>query len=170
MGPGFGRGSPVPRKYHGIILISNSTSAMPEAVGVLKGNPVYTVYVEVPNSPRKWVLQFCETEDQAGALEYGDGGVIKVRTHKRIDLPYAFRKTPLELRFNEEQLRALPRRIVVYATLSADGELDNFRVIAGAESDLEPTIIAGLQKWEFSPAFRDGRPVAVEALFGIPLR
>ena len=28
--------------------------------------------------------------------------------------------------------------------------------------------MASLRQWDFHPAFRDGRPVAVEALFGIP--
>ena len=171
-GLGLGSGTPAPRKYHGIILISNSRSAMPEAEGVLKGNPVYTVYVEVPGAPRRWVLQFCENKpDAPGSLEYGDGGgVIRVNRRRRIDLPFALRRSDIEFDRDDEKLRDLPRRLVVYATLSEEGQLDNFRIVSGGDKEIEPTIIAGLQNWEFSPAFRDGRPVAVEALFGIPLR
>ncbi len=171
-GLGFGSGTPAPRKYHGIILISNSRSAMPEASGVLKGNPVYTVYVEVPGAPRKWVLQFCENKDGApGSLEYVDGGgLIRVRQRRRIDLPFALRRSDIDIDRDDELLRNLPRRLVVYATLSEEGQLDNFRIVSGGDEQIEPTIIAGLQNWEFTPAFRDGQPVAVEALFGIPLR
>ncbi len=145
---------------------------MPEASGVLNGNPVYTVYVEVPGAPRKWVLQFCENKDDApGSLEYADGGgLIRVRQQRRIDLPFALRRSDIDIDRDDEQLRHLPRRLVVYATLSEEGQLDNFRVVSGGDEQIEPTIIAGLQNWEFTPAFRDGQPVAVEALFGIPLR
>jgi hypothetical protein len=59
---------------------------------------------------------------------------------------------------------------VVYATVSPDGELGNMRIVSGLNPTTDNQILANLQEWEFNPAFRDGEPVAVEALFGIPLR
>jgi hypothetical protein len=169
-GFGIGRGgrSPVPRKLHGIILISNDASTIPEAADVLTGNPIYTVYLEVPGFTRKWILQVCvPAGDNASEVQ---PGVIRVLSHKSLDPPYAERKSPLELALGGLDPRYLPPRVVVYATVSPDGELGNMRIVSGLNAETDNQILANLQEWEFNPAFRDGEPVAVEALFGIPLR
>ena len=169
-GNGFGIGhggrSPVPRKLHGIIVISNDASSIPEAAGVLTGNPVYTVYLEVPGFTRKWVLQVCvPASDTAKEVE---AGVIRVLSRKSLDPPYAERKAPLELPLGDLDARLLPPRVVVYATVSQDGELGNMRIVSGLNPETDHQIMANLREWEFNPAFRDGEPVAVEALFGDP--
>lgn len=172
-GKGFGRGylgrGAVPRSMHGIIVISNDAGAIPEAVGVLSGNPVYTVYVEVPGFAKKWVLQVCIPEEQQNSLEQ-QGEVIRVLSRKSLDPPFAFHKAPLGLEFQPERLADLPPRIVVYANVTKDGELAKMRIVSGVDPATDNLVMANLQSWEFHPAFRDGAPVAVEALFGIPLR
>jgi hypothetical protein len=170
-GGGWGRGklTPVPRKFHGIILVSNSLSTLPEAVGVLTGNPVYTVYVDVPDAPRKWILQFCVPQSKGG-VEFA-GEIVRVLGRKSVDPPYAHRREPLDLEFipTLERLARLPQRVVAYATVDQEGNLHNVRMISGADPKTDSQILASLRSWEFTPAFRDGEPVEVEALFGIPL-
>ncbi len=168
-GWGHGRLTPVPRKFHGIILVSNSLSTLPEAVGVLSGNPVYTVYVDVPDSPRKWILQFCVPHSE-GSLEI-NGGVVEVLSRKSMNPPYAVHKEPIKLHLipTIERISALPPRVVAYGTVDAEGNLHNVRIIRGADPDTDSMVLASLSHWEFVPAFRDGHPVEVEALFGIPL-
>jgi hypothetical protein len=171
-GGGWGRGklTPVPRKFHGIILVSNSLSTLPEAVGALSGNPVYTVYVDVPDAPRKWILQFCVPQSEAGGVEFS-GEVVRVLSRKTVDPPYAHRREPLALEFipTLERIVRLPQRVVAYATVDQQGVLHNLRMIHGADPQTDSRILASLRAWEFTPAFRDGEPVEVEALFGIPL-
>jgi hypothetical protein len=169
-GYGIGQGgrSPVPRKLHGIILISNDASTIPEAAGVLTGNPVYTVYLEVPGFTKKWILQVCvPAGDTTSEVQ---PGVIRVLSRKSLDPPYAEEKKPLRLALDGFDPRYLPPRVVVYATVSPDGELGNMRIVSGLNPETDGQILANLREWEFNPAFRDGEPVAVEALFGIPLR
>jgi hypothetical protein len=170
-GGGWGRGrlTPVPRKFHGIILVSNSLSTLPEAVGVLTGNPVYTVYVDVPDAPRKWVLQFCVPQTQ-GSMEF-TGEIVQVLNRKSMNPPYAVHKEPLKIDIipTLERLSELPPRVVAYATVDAEGNLHNVRIIRGADPSTDSLVLASLRNWEFVPAFRDGQPVEVEALFGIPL-
>lgn len=172
-GDGFGRGylgrGAVPRSMHGIIVISNDAGAIPEAAEVLSGNPVYTVYVEVPGFTKKWVLQVCVPLEQQQSLEQ-DGGVIRVLSRKSLDPPFAFHKAPLGLELTGRPLQELPPRIVVFANVTENGDLSEMRVISGVDPATDNLVMANLQSWEFHPAFRDGEPVAVEALFGIPLR
>ena len=169
-GYGLGRGgrSPVPRKLHGIILISNEASTIPEAMDVLTGNPVYTVYLRVPGFAKKWVLQVCLPKPETASEV--EPGVIRVLSRKTLDPPYAEYKAPLNLRLNGADPRRLPARVVVYATVSPEGQLGNMRVVSGLNPEMDDRIMANLREWEFNPAFRDGEPVEVEALFGIPLR
>lgn len=171
-GKGFGRGylgrGAVPRAMHGIIVISNDAGAIPEAVDVLSGNPVYTVYLEVPGFTKKWVLQVCIPEERQNSFEQ-QGEVIRVLSRKSLDPPFAFHKAPLGLDFGDQPLTDLPPRIVVYANVTADGQLAKMRIVSGVDPATDNLVMANLQSWEFHPAFRDGEPVAVEALFGIPL-
>ena len=169
-GFGIGRGgrSPVPRKLHGIILISNEASSIPEAADVLTGNPVYTVYLRVPGFTKKWVLQVCVPKSETASVV--EPGVIRVLSRKTLDPPYAEHKAPLNLNLDGVDPRTLPARVVVYATVSPEGELGNLRIVSGLNAETDNRILANLQQWEFNPAFRDGEAVEVEALFGIPLR
>jgi len=171
-GEGFGEGwrgrGPVPRKLHGIIVISDEP-AIPEAAGVLTGNPVYTVYLEVPGFDRKWILQVCETEQDNGGLQVQDG-VIRIVTRKKMDPPFAFRRVGPRIHYDNLDPYTSPPRVVVYAKVDAEGAINSVRVISGLDPETDNRILASVRAWDFHPAYRDGEAVEVEALFGIPLR
>lgn len=171
-GEGYGEGwrgrGPVPRKLHGIIVISDEP-AIPEAEGVLKGNPVYTVYLEVPGFDRKWILQVCEVEQESGSLQVQDG-VIRIVTRKKMDPPFAFHRVGPRIEYDNLDPYSSPPRVVVYAKVDAAGEINSARVISGLDPETDDRILANVRDWGFHPAYRDGEAVAVEALFGIPLR
>ncbi len=169
-GTGFAGDQPVPRRLHGIIVISNDMQSMPEADGVLTGNPVYTVYVQVPGYRKKWILQVCLPRDEGGALKFEGGGVLRVLARKQLDPPYAVQRVAPELFMEDEDPFFTPPRIVVYFRVSEDGELLDQRIIAGVNEQTDNSVLASLENWQFHPAFHNGEPVAVEALFGIPLR
>ncbi len=161
---------PLPRSKYGIILVSNSRNSLPEAARVLSGTPVYTVHFDVPEAPRKWILQYC----RPGARKDNDeaaSNVIRVRTRKRVDPPYALDRHPLRLgKSADKESKRAPQRVVVYAKVTEDGRLERSRVIRGADPATDQMILANLLSWNFLPAFEEGRPVPVEAVFGIPLR
>jgi len=165
---GKGRLKPLPRARYGIILVSNAKGALPEAEGVLSGNPIYTVYFKVPESPRQWILQYCAPKAASPSLEISEG-VVKVNRRQKLDPPYALRKGPVRLHL-EQAHRETPKRVVIYGTFDAEGRFENSRVIKGADPEIDQTILAALQAWEFLPAFAEGEPVMVEALLGVPLR
>jgi hypothetical protein len=162
-----GRLKPLPRSQYGIILVSNTRSEIPEANGVLTGTPVYTVYIDVPDAPRKWVLQYCLPPKPTTA-EVVQAGVIRIRSVVRVDPPHALQTQPLRLELPAGTHP--PPRVVVYAKVTEEGNLENFRVIRGADPQTDQMVLANLQSWDFHPAFQRGEPVSVEAVFGIPLR
>ena len=162
---GDGRLRPLPRSQYGIILVSNNRSEIPEANGVLTGTPVYTVYIDVPESPRKWVLQYCVPEEKRQSGE--STGVIRIKRVKRVDPPHVLVSQPLRL--NLPPNNTAPASVVVYAKVDEEGNLADSRVIRGADPETDQLILANLQSWDFHPAFQHGEPVSVEAVFGIPL-
>lgn len=171
-GEGFGEGwrgrGPLPRKLHGIIVISDE-SAIPEAEGELSGNPVYTVYIEVPGFDRKWILQVCEAEEERGGLQI-ENGVLRIVTRKKMDPPFAFRRVGPRIDTESLDPYSSPPRVVVYAKVDAAGAIADLRIVAGLDPETDDKVLASMRGWDFHPAYRDGEAVEVEALFGIPLR
>jgi hypothetical protein len=165
---GSGRLRPLPRARYGIILVSNARSALPEAAGVLSGNPVYTVYLNVPKARHKWVLQYCLPAQQSPRAEIADG-VVQVQTRKRIDPPFPIQQEPIALAPPRDGVGETPKRVVVYATFDVLGKLANLRMVRGSDPSTDRTILEALLSWEFLPAFQEGNAVPVEVLFGIPL-
>ena len=158
---------PLPRKKYGIILISNSQTALMEARGTLTGSPIYTVYLDVPEAPRKWVMQFCLPNSGSRRLNISNG-VIRIRPRKKVSPPFAMRMQPLESMASSTP-DGIPARVIIYAVVDEEGILKNFRVVHGSNPETDNVILASLRSWEFLPAFRGDEPVTVEALFGIPL-
>ena len=161
------RFKPLPRSQYGIILVSNSRSELPEASGVLSGSPAYTVYIDVPQAPRKWILQYCVPKTRR--LEIS-GGVIRIRRFPRVDPPFVLEPSALPLQAAGEDASLTPPRIVVYGVVSEEGHFEPERVIRGVDPDTDQMVLAHLRSWEFLPAFQEGVPISVEALIGIPLR
>ena len=55
-----------------------------------------------------------------------------------------------------------PFGIPIYeATITAQGDVTNVRVIRGSHPDIDAEVIAALRQWKFRPATRNGKPVAV---------
>ena len=158
---------PLPRKKYGIILISNSQTALMEARGTLTGSPIYTVYLDVPEAPRKWIMQFCLPNSGSRRLNISNG-VIRIRPRKKVSPPFAMRMQPLESMASSTP-DGIPARVIIYAVVDEEGILKNFRVVHGSNPETDNVILASLRSWEFLPAFRGDEPVTVEALFGVPL-
>jgi TonB family protein len=61
------------------------------------------------------------------------------------------------------------RLVVVYAEISNDGKVEHPRIIQSPNPLLNEPVLEALAKWTFRPAEMNGTPVAVKALFGVPL-
>ncbi len=164
---GSGTLKPLSRKQYGIILVSNVQTTLTNTAGILKGNPIYMIHLDVPEALRKWTLQFCIPGSGSRKLDTSTG-IIRILPKKKVAPPFPLEQKPLRL----EAAPATPERpleVVIYAIVDEEGGLGNLRVVHGADPQTDNTILAHLESWDFLPAFRGEEPVLVEALFGIPL-
>ena len=159
---------PLPRRHYGIILVSNAQTNFRDLNGVLKGSPIYTVHLDVPEAPRKWTLQFCIPDSGRRRLDVSSG-VIRIQPRKKVAPPFPREKKALRLEKATEPNLQRPSSVMVYATVDEEGTLGNLKVVRGADPRTDNTILAHLRSWEFLPAFQGEEPIFVEALFGIPL-
>jgi outer membrane biosynthesis protein TonB len=58
---------------------------------------------------------------------------------------------------------------VLKGTLRDDGVVENLEVFQGVLPEMDAAARAAFGQWKFRPAMRDGKPVPVEILIGIPI-
>ena len=158
--------SPNATTFDLVVVNLNTRELLPESPGVLTGQPVYTVYMPVPGSRREWILQFAIPNSRP-PVEQKSVNSVKLGAIAPVRAPFPLRKANLSL----QELSNLPSqvRVVVYALITDQGALQGARVIRSVRSDVDTAVLACLREFAFRPATRDGRPVGVEALFGVPV-
>jgi TonB family protein len=137
-----------------------------EGSELLTGHPVYTVYFEVPGAPRRWMLEYCVPGSDGRTFTQPSEGVIHILPKRTVQPPYPIDRIPVSLQGYQGQTR----RLVVYAVVNERGETTNVRLIRGTGQDVDERAVTTLRQWTFRPAMRGETPVAIEALFGIPLQ
>ncbi len=130
-----------------------------ESTGALSGRPVYSVFLNV-GAAKPWILQYCiPGEDQTTVIS---GGVVRLGNPAPVSAPYP-RVTYLPA------LRSRPGSyMMVHGYLGADGRFQQLEVLRAADRDEAQSVLPVLERWEFRPATREGRPVQVEILLAIP--
>jgi len=158
---------PASRGSLGVIVVQQSAQGtLLEGSEVLSGEPIYTVFLDVPGYARRWILQYCIPGSMAPPLLMAVGeGVIRVMPRKSVQPPFPLERIPVPA----AGYQGAARRLVVYALVTERGEMTDVRLIRGAGQPVDEAAVATLMNWLFSPARQGEAPVAVEALFGIPL-
>jgi protein TonB len=57
---------------------------------------------------------------------------------------------------------------VLYAIIRESGSVDSIQVVKRLDPQLDRNAIGAVANWKFSPASRNGEPVAVEVVIHIP--
>nr|HZS52310.1 energy transducer TonB [Bryobacterales bacterium] len=156
--------SPNTSSFDVVVVNQNAREILPESQGILTGQPIYTVYMSVAGSRREWILQYTVPNSREPVVQTSPNSV-QLGAATPIRAPYPLRKASLQL----PSQAPVEGRVVVYGDISDKGALENLRVIRGVRSEIDAAVLACLRQFVFRPAVRDGVPVPVEALFGIPL-
>ncbi len=119
---------------------------------------VHTMALNMPNlnsSTGSWVIKFAELDP--GKKQ---GQLMAPDLPEKSDPGY-----PLEL------MRAnVQGKVTLYAIIQADGRVGSVRVLNSPDERLDPYAAKALARCVFSPAVRNGKPVALEAVVEIPFR
>jgi hypothetical protein len=133
------------------------------AYGVLHGKRIYTVYLAMPG--KNWILQFCAREEPSSPPA-DPSRVIQMHIEPPLTPPSAIG----QFDFHRPATTNDPASsmIILHGNIGADGAVSNMEVQQGLDPTLDGAALAAFSRWKFNPALRNGRPVAVEILVGIP--
>jgi len=77
-----------------------------------------------------------------------------------------------ELKFDFRRLPLPPEKahkvILLRGQIGEDGTVSQAQVFRGLQPQMDEAARLAFSRWKFKPAIREGRPVAVEILVGIP--
>jgi hypothetical protein len=141
---------PMDGRYTFMVMGSKPEESFPEAVGLLSGKLVYTVYLGIGARP-DWILQYCLPQSAPVAA----GGALAA------PYPYLMFRPKLSYDWDGEHL-------FVKGLLNEEGKLEKLEPVGDATPADKAALLASLIRWEFRPATRGGKPTAVEVLLIVP--
>jgi hypothetical protein len=137
-------------RYSFLVMGSKPEESFPEAAGLLSGKLVYTVYLGIGARP-DWILQYC-LPNSASPAAAGP-----------LDAPYPYLMFRPKLSFSWEE-----EYLFVKGMLRPEGKLEQLKLISEVAPADRDALLASLNRWEFRPATRGGKPAVVEVLLIVP--
>ncbi|HXX16856.1 MAG TPA: TonB family protein [Candidatus Eremiobacteraceae bacterium] len=128
---------------------------------IFSSHRVYSMNVDMPNLNSvtgSWIIHFSEMH-LPGAPR-GTGPVSAPTPLRKVDPKY-----PQDL--IQEHVEG---EVILYGVIRADGSVDSIQLVHRLDSQLDANSIAAFSQWKFTPATKDGQPVAIEAIVHIPFR
>jgi hypothetical protein len=135
------------------------------AYGALHCGTIYSIFLPMPG--KNWSLQYCEKS--AGAQK----SMTEVpKTVLHLEKPLVPPDVDLTQRFDFKRL-PLPvddshRTIILQGVIAIDGSVQHLVVHQGVLPAMDEAARIAFSRWVFKPAIKDGKPVEVDILVGIP--
>ena len=129
----------------GITIVASARSGGAfNLYGSLKGDKVYTIYIDTTLGPA--VLQFADPASAAHPYAADLASPQPIRA----DLPTGLSRT----------------RLVIACVRDKTGTIKGMQVLEPADAGMTSKVLAALPRWKFQPAMRDGKAVEVNAILG----
>lgn len=132
-------------------------SAAPDPM--LEGRAIYAMTVQMPNVTSytgSWMIWFAERERQSGQ----SAGVSAPVPLRKVDPKYIASAV-------EDRIEG---KVRLAAVIRRDGRVDSIKLLRHLDDRLDRSAEEAMNKWEFEPALRNGKPVDVDAVIEIPFR
>src|SRR5579863_915099 len=133
--------------------------------GALKCGKIYSIFLPMPG--RNWSMQYCDSS--ADAKTVSSGGYTAVI---HLENPLAPPDVDMTHRFDFKRvpvpIEKAHRSIVLKGTLAVDGSVQHVTVYQGVMPQMDEAARLAFSRWHFKPAMRNGKPVEVQILVGIP--
>jgi protein TonB len=120
---------------------------------------VYMMAIQMPNLTSysgSWLMWYADRTARAIGL----APVAPPIAHRKVDPKYVASAVA-------DQVEG---KVQLACVIGTDGSVSGIEVVRGLDNRLNASAIEALGKWEFSPATRQGEPVAVDVLVEIPFR
>lgn len=130
--------------------------------GALHCGKVDTVFLSMPG--KNWTMEYCpQTGSAPASTEYSTvvhmaQGIVPPQAEFRFD----FQRLPVP----ESKAHKM---IILKGTLRDDGSVDEVQVYQSILPLMDEAARVALSRWKFKPAMRQGVPVAVQFLVGVPV-
>jgi hypothetical protein len=157
-------------KHDVTIIHSGGEQMLPEARGLLEGDPVYTVYLNV-GWTREWILHFCvpregppQPKPVGGVVTLGGAAAEVKPPYPLVTLapPQSILPPPPPIPLSQAERRRL--HMLFHGFLGPNGKFQTLRQRATTESEAGAQVLEHLESWEMRPATRDGLPVRVQVI------
>jgi TonB family protein len=133
---------------------------------------VYTLNVNMPNlssATGSWILKFAELDENSNSASHAQTGASAAAHSSALSGPQALRK--VDPQYPPEEIKAhVEGEVILYAIIREDGSVDSIQVARPLDPVLDKSAMDALAEWKFTPAQRNGVPVALEAIIHIPFR
>ena len=134
-----------------------------DAYGALHCSKIYTVFLAMPG--KSWTLQFCQSGHSAAApapqsrssVIHMEQGLLPPDVETRFD----FKRLPVP--FEKKN-----KPIVLKGVIKDDGTVDDLQIYHSIVPEMDEAARVAFSRFKFKPAMREGKPVAVDILIGIP--
>ena len=135
--------------------------------GALNCGKIYSIFLPMPD--KSWSIQYC---DKSASTQKVPSESRTTVVH--LDSPLMPPDFDPDFRFDFKRLpvpiEKSHRAIVLKGAIAVDGTVQHLIVYQGVVPEMDEAARIAFGRWRFKPAMRDGKPVEVEILVGIPPR
>ena len=126
---------------------------------------IYSVFLPMPG--KNWTMQYCPRPDPSQKVAAQQSSTVI-----HMEAPLVPPVPDENSMFDFQRLPVPPEKgskiIVLRGTLLADGTVSGVEVFQGLVPAMDEAAKLAFSRWKFKAPLRDGKPVAVEILVGIP--
>ena len=155
--------SVLPRKNALVVSAGPMGGGGLDVYGALHCGKIYTVFLQMPG--KSWTLQFCQLKHEASTIATSRQSAV-------VKLEQGLLPPDPELRFDFRRLPLPPENahklILLKGLIREDGTVDLVQVYRSLLPPMDEAARLAFSRWKFKPAMREGQPVSVEILVGIP--
>lgn len=127
---------------------------------------IYTVFLPMPG--KNWTMQYCQKTDTPATGTPPE----KRSTVIHMESPIVPPEADADSRFDFQRVPVSPDKgsklIVLKGILLADGSVADLQIFQGVVPTMDEAARLAFGKWRFKAPMRDGKPIAVDILVGIP--
>jgi Gram-negative bacterial TonB protein C-terminal len=133
--------------------------------GALSCGKIYSIFLPMPG--KSWSMQYCDKSAPTHKMPSEVGGAVI-----HLDSPLIPPDYDVAHRFDFKRIpvpiEKAHRMIVLKGVLAVDGTVQHLVVYEGVQPEMDEAARLAFSRWQFKPAKKNGKPIEVEILVGIP--